>query len=45
MNLKYFKIAKYLNVKELILWYNRIETGITWGSFKKRSEVGAEILV
>lgn len=29
-------------LKELMLWYNRIETGITWGSFKKRSEVGAE---
>ena len=29
-------------LKELMLWYNRIETGITWGSFKKRSEVGAD---
>ena len=39
MNLKrYFKIPKYLNVKNL----KRTETGITWRSFKKRFEIGAK---
>lgn len=25
-----------------MLWYKRTETGITWRSFKKRSEIGAK---